>query len=114
VSGGLVGGTVGFNYQLGSIVLGLEGDIDWSGISGSGSCVAGTLSCQTTNDWLGTARGRIGYAFNQVLPYVTGGAAFGNLRWPGAWSGEPSNPGVTHSGQLRERLHLAQPEMIIS
>jgi outer membrane immunogenic protein len=79
VAGGLIGGTVGFNYQLGSVVLGLEGDLDWSTINGSGACIVGTLSCQTKNDWLGTARGRIGYAFDQFLPYVTGGAAFGNL-----------------------------------
>lgn len=79
VAGGLIGGTVGFNYQLGRVVLGLEGDLDWSTIGGSGTCVGGTLSCESKNDWLGTARGRIGYAFDQFLPYVTGGAAFGNL-----------------------------------
>lgn len=79
VAGGLLGGTAGFNYQIGPVVLGLEGDLDWSTIAGTGACIGGTLSCRSSNDWLGTARGRIGYAFNQVLPYVTGGAAFGNL-----------------------------------
>ena len=37
VSGGLVGGTVGYNYQFGQAVAGIEGDVDWSGINGSTS-----------------------------------------------------------------------------
>jgi|SRR6185369_9296013 len=81
-SGGLVGGTIGYNHQLGAAVFGVEGDLDWSGIRGNtgvgGACT--TTGCQTRNDWLGTARGRIGYAFNRFMPYVTGGAAFGNIK----------------------------------
>ena len=41
VSGGLVGGTLGYNYQMGQAVLGIEGDIDWSNIRGSSICGAG-------------------------------------------------------------------------
>ncbi len=81
-SGGLVGGTIGYNYQVGPAVFGLEGDLDWSNNRGStnaiGACT--TTSCETRNDWLGTARGRIGYAFNRFMPYVTGGAAFGDIK----------------------------------
>jgi outer membrane immunogenic protein len=79
-SGGLVGGTVGYNHQIGRFVLGLEGDIDASWIKGTTTTVPCTTSCETSNSWLGTARGRIGYAFNRVLPYVTGGAAFGDIK----------------------------------
>jgi outer membrane immunogenic protein len=81
ISGGLVGGTLGYNYQMGQAVFGLEGDIDWSDIRGTtstGIC-AGT-SCETRNSWLATARGRIGYAFDRVMPFVTGGAAFGDIK----------------------------------
>ncbi len=81
LSGGLVGGTLGYNYQMGQAVFGLEGDLDWSDIRGSsntGIC-AGT-SCETRNSWLATARGRIGYAFDRVMPFVTGGAAFGDIK----------------------------------
>jgi outer membrane immunogenic protein len=81
LSGGLVGGTIGYNYQMGQTVFGLEGDLDWSNIRGStstGICSGG--SCETRNSWLATARGRIGYAFYRVMPYVTGGAAFGDIK----------------------------------
>ncbi len=37
-------------------------------------------NCETRNDWLGTARGRLGYAFDRFLPFVTGGAAFGDIK----------------------------------
>ncbi len=80
-SGALAGGTVGYNYQVNRWVFGLEGDIDWSGIKGdtsNGICTGGT--CETKNEWLATARGRIGYAFNRVLPYITAGGAFGDVK----------------------------------
>ncbi len=77
-SGGLIGGTLGYNFQMGQVVFGLEGDIDWSNIRGSGTC--GGLSCSVRNNWLGTARGRLGYAIDRVMPYVTGGAAFGDIK----------------------------------
>ncbi len=35
--------------------------------------------CETSSTWLGTARGRIGYAWNRVLFYGTAGAAYGNI-----------------------------------
>ena len=35
--------------------------------------------CSTENTWLGTARGRVGYAFDRWMPYITGGAAFGDV-----------------------------------
>jgi len=81
VNGGLVGGTLGYNYQVGQWVFGLEGDVDWADISGSTSSgICAGLSCSTKNDWLATARGRVGYAFDRFLPYVTGGGAFGDVK----------------------------------
>jgi len=79
-SGGMVGGTAGYNWQgVGSPwVLGLEGDIDWTDLNDSVAC--GGLICQTKNSWLGTVRGRIGYAWDRFMPYFTGGAAFGDIK----------------------------------
>jgi outer membrane immunogenic protein len=83
-SGGLLGGQLGYNWQTGPIVLGIETDADWTNIKGStaalGVCLAdGGGICQTKQDWFGTTRGRIGYAFGRFLPYVTGGVAYGDI-----------------------------------
>ena len=78
-SGGMVGGTLGYNYQVGQTVFGVETDLDWSNVKGSATCAVGVV-CETRNNWLGTARGRIGYAFDRVMPYVTGGLAYGGVK----------------------------------
>lgn len=80
VSGAVVGGTVGYNWQTGPVVFGLEGDLDWSSMEGSTALAPCTTSCETSNSWLATTRGRIGYAFDRILPYVTGGAVFGDVQ----------------------------------
>jgi outer membrane immunogenic protein len=77
--GGIVGSTFGANFQAGPFVLGIEGDIDWSNISGSASGTVCT-GCKTTNDWLGTARLRSGFTLDRVLFFATGGAAFGDIK----------------------------------
>jgi outer membrane immunogenic protein len=70
LSGGQVGGTAGYNWQFGNAVLGLEGDLDWSNLSGSsGSSLC--PGCSTSDSWLSTVRGRAGYAFGSIMPYAT-------------------------------------------
>jgi outer membrane immunogenic protein len=78
-SGGMIGGTIGYNWQgPGSPwVFGLEGDLDWTNIRDTSAC--GGLICETRNNWFGTVRGRVGYAFDRFLPYVTGGLAVGDI-----------------------------------
>jgi outer membrane immunogenic protein len=78
-SGGLVGGTIGYNYQAGQAVFGLEGDIDWADINGTTNNAC-PLGCKTSDDWLSTVRGRLGYAADRFMPFVTGGAAFGDIK----------------------------------
>jgi outer membrane immunogenic protein len=78
-SGGVIGGTLGYNYQVNQAVFGVEADMDWSNIHGSTACGVG-LTCETRNNWLATARGRVGYAFDRFMPYFTGGFAFGNVK----------------------------------
>jgi outer membrane immunogenic protein len=89
VNGGVAGGTIGANFQTGQFVFGVEGDFDWSGIKGSVTntttcppiaAVATTCTFQTSNDWLGTVRGRVGYAWDRVLVYGTAGGAFGDIK----------------------------------
>ena len=100
ISGGLAGVTVGYNMQLGSAIFGLEGDFDWSNIKGSTTilCAAG---CETRNEWLGTVRGRLGYALDRFLPYLTAGAAFGSFKGTtGAGSFTETKVGWTVGGGL--------------
>jgi outer membrane immunogenic protein len=105
ISGGLVGGTVGYNYQFGQVVTGLEGDIDWADINGSttNACPPG---CKTSDTWLATARGRLGYAADRFMPFVTAGAAFGDIRAsaPGFASSSATKTGWTVGGGLEAAL----------
>jgi len=109
IDGGLVGGTVGYNWQAGNWVFGVEGDYSWADIKGStrgtllAPCgVAGGTTCGTTINTLGTARGRVGYAWNNVLLYGTGGFAWGNVRAfnAGFDSGHDTHTGWTVGGGL--------------
>ena len=88
-AGFIAGGQFGFNYQINSLVLGVEADVD--GATGRATQIAvlnnvpaGFTDLVTTTstqqlDWLGTLRGRIGWTpFERVLLYGTGGLAFGN------------------------------------
>src|SRR5215470_3767405 len=60
LSGGLWGLTAGYNWQAGAFVFGIEGDVDWTNIKGHtfAFCAPG---CETSNSWLATVRGRVGY-----------------------------------------------------
>jgi outer membrane immunogenic protein len=81
VNGAMAGGTLGYNLQTGVWVWGLEGDIDYSWMRGSVTNAAiGCFGCETRNRWLATGRGRIGYAWDRFLPYITGGVAFGDIK----------------------------------
>ena len=82
--GGFIGGTMGAQIQQGAVVLGVEGDLAWADISGSGvvtPAILGvplpiTLSVANKIDALGTARIRFGMGMNNLLFYGTAGAAF--------------------------------------
>jgi outer membrane immunogenic protein len=107
LKGGLVGGTLGYNYQTGPWVLGLEGDLSWTNIKGTSAC--GATTCETKNHWLGTARGRLGYAMGatgNVMPYVTGGAAFGDIEHSvsGVGTVSDSKAGWTLGGGLEAAI----------
>jgi outer membrane immunogenic protein len=100
-SGGLVGGTLGYNYQFGQVVAGLEGDIDWADINGT-TTTACPPGCKTTDNWLGTFRGRLGFAADRFMPFITGGLAFGDIQAsaPGVAGVDNTNAGWTLGGGL--------------
>ncbi len=88
-SGFLAGGQIGYNFQFpaSNFVAGVEADIDWTSIRGNlgaainasagGDTLTANADAGTHLQYLGTARVRLGYAFGNVLPYVTGGFAYG-------------------------------------
>jgi outer membrane immunogenic protein len=98
VSGGLIGGQLGYNWQFGQFVYGLEGDADWADIRGNaGNIGCGLGTCTTKNDFLATVRGRLGYAIDRWMPYVTGGLAIGDIRTTTPFTGgvDQTNAGWT-------------------
>jgi len=78
---GVIGGyQVGYNRELANhVVLGVEADASFAGAVDQ-IAVAGmnATASNTTIDYVGTLRGRVGYAFDRLMPYVTGGFAWGH------------------------------------
>lgn len=103
------GGHAGYNYQFGNVVIGLEADAQYTdfgnnsrnnqgtvvtltpGVVGFSGAVNGGLASGL--DFYGTVRGRVGYAFDRVLVYGTGGFAYG-------MGGRDNNALVTQNGQV--------------
>jgi outer membrane immunogenic protein len=71
VEGGLGGGHAGYNFQFGQMLLGFEGDAEVANVLGP---VHGRMSFDSS------ARAKLGWAWGPLLPYVTGGAAFGDVK----------------------------------
>ncbi len=80
ISGGLFGGTIGCNYQFApNWVIGIENDLSWTNKRGSASVIPpfNTAGVETHKErWLDTLRGRVGFSWDRVLIYGTGGVAF--------------------------------------
>ena len=85
---GVIGGAhVGYNYQINQFVLGLEGDVDGSSLSRTANFAPFSnyyqdyipISIHSNLGVQGSIRGRLGYAFDRVLVYATGGVAFGGF-----------------------------------
>jgi len=80
-SGGTVGGQVGYRWQTGPVVFGLEAQGNWADFSGDNiSAVTGDRN-RTRIDAFGLFTGQVGYAFSNALLYVKGGAAVVNDKY---------------------------------
>jgi outer membrane immunogenic protein len=99
VGGWLAGGQIGADYQIENWVLGVEGQASWTNASGSTPCAGvatipaaapGPGTCTAKLDNLGTAALRAGYAFDRLLVYGKGGAAWTNdnyqVKFPAAFT----------------------------
>jgi opacity protein-like surface antigen len=74
-AGFLGGGDLGYNYQVGKWVFGLEGDASWTNAHGTRPCPTDFFhNCEVDINWLSTVTGRVGYAWDRLLIYAKGGA----------------------------------------
>ena len=107
-SGGLVGGQVGYLYQMGPAVLGLEAGFDWMGVNQSSNNTAVypnnvpitfNWNLNAKADWLFTLLGRIGIDMGSWYPYVTGGLAVSELKYSAVFTDTfyPGNSSVSLS-----------------
>ena len=94
-TGGLVGGQIGYRWQATNWVFGLEAQGDWADLTGSNTSalfgpVAAPFGVGFTNntkvDAIGLFTGQVGYAWNNVLWYVKGGAAVTHDKYSGVAS----------------------------
>ncbi len=75
-TGGVVGGQIGYRWQAGTWVFGLEGQGNWADLRGSNvSLFDPTVVNRSRIDSFGLLTGQVGWAWNNVLLYVKGGAA---------------------------------------
>jgi outer membrane immunogenic protein len=103
----IVGGQTGCNWQTGTIVFGLEGDVDYFHSHPSFSNDTNTLNDGVTpftvsqtlkTDYLATIRPRVGIAADRNLGYITGGAAFTNVNYTQTYFDVPNGGSVAFPG----------------
>src|SRR5216684_6030486 len=75
-TGGVAGGQIGYRWQAGAFVFGLEAQGDWADLRGRNVSVLFPADTnQSKINAFGLFTGQVGYAFNNVLLYAKGGAA---------------------------------------
>ncbi|MBJ7533155.1 porin family protein [Rhodomicrobium vannielii ATCC 17100] len=106
-NGGFGGGQIGYNWQgafgTSPLVIGIEADIQGSGIGIDNVLVAGD---EFSLNYFGTVRGRLGYAFGNTLAYATGGFAYGEFEYsvPGLGSASETETGYVVGGGLEHKF----------
>lgn len=88
-SGAIAGGQIGYLWQGGKAILGIEAAFDWTNLNGSQTRTQAyfdnpnifSVYQNPRADWLFTFLGRVGYDMGAWYPYVTGGLAVSNLKY---------------------------------
>jgi outer membrane immunogenic protein len=106
ISGVIGGGQLGYNWQTGNLVFGLEADIDGSGERGTSTTVIpgfGTDTVSNTVHAFGTARARVGFAADRWLWYATGGFAWQSVSFNDAFTpaGGGTLTGISNGNSTR-------------
>lgn len=111
-AGAIVGGQVGYNYQAGSVVMGVELDASAGQMNAFTRCFGNFNSiCTTSTDWMGTLTARLGYAFGNMLVYVKAGGALADMSFttadytePGQYAASETKLGWTVGGGVEMAL----------
>ncbi|RTL49174.1 MAG: porin family protein [Bradyrhizobiaceae bacterium] len=110
-SGNLLGLEIGYDKQIGSGLIGIETDLMWGAVTSqsnySGSDAGPQYASKTTIDVLGSTRVRVGWVYDRVLLYGTGGVAYlHNVSELGIQGGTPEVPlGPSHQAS-QEAWHV--------
>jgi outer membrane immunogenic protein len=78
-SGFTGGGQIGYNYQMGHVVVGVEADFNYVDLSRTKTSLSGAVTENISGNFIGTVRPRVGVAFGPALLYATGGLAYGSV-----------------------------------
>jgi outer membrane autotransporter protein len=111
IGGYLFGGDIGYNYQTGSYVFGVEGDLSTTNTKGGTACgplsvipvtlAAGSMfqmTCNANANWIATATARAGYTWDRALLYVKGGGAWTDEQFSATCNFGPLNAVFLASG----------------
>jgi outer membrane immunogenic protein len=82
LNGAIYGGQVGWLGQWGNVVAGIEGTYSGTSLQGNTGCgdfILLSFDCKREVNWIATAVGRVGYAFDRVLVYGLGGVAWADV-----------------------------------
>ncbi len=82
----MLGGQAGCNYQISTWVFGVQGDVAWSDASGTHSDNVSQLTDEWKKNMVGSMTGRVGYAWDRLLAYGKGGAAWTHNRYDNSFS----------------------------
>jgi outer membrane immunogenic protein len=95
MSGGLAGGQIGYLFQAGRAILGVEAGFDWSSLRGTAANgptvypatppTTFSWNLRGSSDFMATFLGRIGFDMGQWYPYLTGGAAVTRLKYTASY-----------------------------
>jgi outer membrane immunogenic protein len=96
IQGGFGGGTVGYNWQAGQAVFGVEADAAWSDMNFSQTSLGITLADKVQS--FGSVTGRVGFAANAALFYVKGGYAWADNQLSASALGVTFSESHMHSG----------------
>jgi opacity protein-like surface antigen len=116
-AGALGGIDLGYRRQIGSWIVGAEGDVAATNAIGGQSCISSAINsgfpvetnCNNDVKWMATATAKLGYAWDRVLAYAKAGGAWTNNELDVSCNGDPNfqfnctannstaNPGIAHA-----------------